>query len=694
MAALTRGFCTKVVQPGVENITGVVQVTNLTALTPGAPTFNTKFKATLFDGNSTLVVTLASQLTHQIINNNLKENSIFQIDNYIVAEIHGKRVITVTNGHVLAQGVPTTSAENVNAPPPQASVAATYGHYPTVNNTAVQPIYGSNANIQAPFTSSVYGASNTYGGSVSTSNNTSASVYHSTDNNSNPSNAYNSNAGNAYNSTNNTVSNPAQSYGSSVYGGSAHSNSSMNPSYNAPAETNYMSSMYANKPIVRSSSDSANIVPISGINPYSQKWTIKARVTSKADIRRWSNAKGEGTLFSIDLLDNQNTEIRATFFKDACDKFFPLIEQGKVYTFSGGQLKLVQNKQYNNLKNPYEITFSIQSEIRAVTDDTDIKVQTFSFVKIATLNDVEVNTSVDVLAVVRQSGDINEIVSQKQGGKLLQKRDLVIIDDSLGEVKLTLWGEKALQYGDLENKIVAFKGVKVGDYAGRSLGMMGSSSVLVNPDIPEAHRLFKWKCQFPDGNYPIGTAMTTTGAVGGAVDALEKRKSISAIKEEGLGMNDKPDFITVKGSVNYIKHDNDCWYTACPTPGCNKKVNESMNGRFTCEKCNKDYDSCNRRFILSIQMADYTGNNWFSLFNDAAEKLLGCSAQILYELRVEGNEAAYEKVFSDALFRSVVRVKQESVNDEMRTKSTVVTMNDLDLLDECNQMIAAINKYQ
>jgi hypothetical protein len=34
------------------------------------------------------------------------------------------------------------------------------------------------------------------------------------------------------------------------------------------------------------------------------------------------------------------------------------------------------------------------------------------------------------------------------------------------------------------------------------------------------------------------------------------------------------------------------------------------------------------------------------------------------------------------------------VNDEMRTKSTVVTMSDLDLLDECNQMIAAISKYQ
>lgn len=29
------------------------------------------------------------------------------------------------------------------------------------------------------------------------------------------------------------------------------------------------------------------------------------RVTAKSDIRRWSNPKGEGTLFSVDLLDEQ-----------------------------------------------------------------------------------------------------------------------------------------------------------------------------------------------------------------------------------------------------------------------------------------------------------------------------------------------------------------------------------------------------
>jgi hypothetical protein len=31
--------------------------------------------------------------------------------------------------------------------------------------------------------------------------------------------------------------------------------------------------------------------------------TIKARVTSKGDIRTWNNARGEGKLFSVDFLD-------------------------------------------------------------------------------------------------------------------------------------------------------------------------------------------------------------------------------------------------------------------------------------------------------------------------------------------------------------------------------------------------------
>lgn len=33
------------------------------------------------------------------------------------------------------------------------------------------------------------------------------------------------------------------------------------------------------------------------------RWTICARVTQKGQIRTWSNSRGEGKLFSIELVD-------------------------------------------------------------------------------------------------------------------------------------------------------------------------------------------------------------------------------------------------------------------------------------------------------------------------------------------------------------------------------------------------------
>jgi len=36
---------------------------------------------------------------------------------------------------------------------------------------------------------------------------------------------------------------------------------------------------------------------------FYSRWSIKARVTNKSEIRHWNNARGEGKLFSVDLID-------------------------------------------------------------------------------------------------------------------------------------------------------------------------------------------------------------------------------------------------------------------------------------------------------------------------------------------------------------------------------------------------------
>lgn len=72
-------------------------------------------------------------------------------------------------------------------------------------------------------------------------------------------------------------------------------------------------------------SDGRATIPISALSPYQNKWVIKARVTAKSAIRTWSNAKGEGKLFSMDLMD-ESGQIRVTAFRDIVDKFYDMIE--------------------------------------------------------------------------------------------------------------------------------------------------------------------------------------------------------------------------------------------------------------------------------------------------------------------------------------------------------------------------------
>ena len=47
----------------------------------------------------------------------------------------------------------------------------------------------------------------------------------------------------------------------------------------------------------------ATLFPISSLNPYQSKWTIRVRVASKPSIREWSNSRGQGKVFNVDLVD-------------------------------------------------------------------------------------------------------------------------------------------------------------------------------------------------------------------------------------------------------------------------------------------------------------------------------------------------------------------------------------------------------
>lgn len=461
------------------------------------------------------------------------------------------------------------------------------------------------------------------------------------------------------------------------------------------------SSSSSSAPIVRTSGTGQPITPISGLNMYSNRWTIRAKVTAKSDIRTWSNAKGEGSLFSVELLDASGVDVRCTFFKEGVDKFYNFLEEGRVYTFSGGRLK-VANMQYNNCKSQFEITFDQNSEIQLDESGTadDIR-DAYDFVKIDRLEAVEPNATVDVLAVVKHVGEPASIVSKKSGKELV-KCELTIEDDSGAEVRLTMWGDAAQQARDrfAGMPIVAFKRARVSDYGGRTLSGSGYE---VNPSIPQAHYLKQWWSTNGNNGGTTTRSLSTTMGGNRRPDPFEQRKYISAIKSEQMGYNDKPDWLSFKATVTFLKKekqgDEGAWYTACANaedPCKNMyKATQTSDGNWHCDKCMKTYENCVRRFIFSGTVADDTCTSWVSVFNEQAEVLLdGAKANDLYAQVANGDgKDLYDSTFMKATYTDWIfkcKVKQELVGDEQRVKTSLVGLFPVDYVVESRNLLKAL----
>lgn len=68
---------------------------------------------------------------------------------------------------------------------------------------------------------------------------------------------------------------------------------------------------------------------ITSLNPYQNRWTIKARVSSRSDLKTYQNQRGTGQLFNFDLID-ETGEIRVCCFNDVAKRFSDMIQTGMV----------------------------------------------------------------------------------------------------------------------------------------------------------------------------------------------------------------------------------------------------------------------------------------------------------------------------------------------------------------------------
>lgn len=438
---------------------------------------------------------------------------------------------------------------------------------------------------------------------------------------------------------------------------------------------------------------------IEQLSPYQNQWTIKARVLYKGDLRKWSNARGEGKLFNVNLLD-ESDEIRATAFNDMADKYFQELEEGKVYYVSKARIQQAK-PQFSHLSHPYELSLDRDTVIEECLDvsSRDVPKVQYNFVKLDQIQNLEPNTIIDVIGVLKTVDEPFQITA-KLTGKPFDRRNVTIVDDTNFAITVGLWNTTALDFSISEGSVVAFKGVKVQDFGGRSLSLLPGGSVLANPDTPELYLLKGWY-DTRDKNETYQTMKLELGAL---KLLSADRKTILQAQEENLGLNEKPDFFNIKATISFVRTEGTFCYPSCTNEvngsACNRKVVDNGHDGWRCERCDITFAEPEYRYILSVSVMDATGQMWMTLFDNDARKLLGKSANELRKLKEdvdmggEGTPNEYQKTIqlvTNKEFNFRVKARQDSYNGVTRIRYQASALGDVNIEEECQMLCSELD---
>ena len=496
---------------------------------------------------------------------------------------------------------------------------------------------------------------------------------------------------------------PAPSYSNGASNGAPPSYNNSIPPGNAygatPPTRQYNSSSAIMSTVGRSSNSSQNYRPIQSINPYQNGWTVRGRCTYKADLRRFQNQRGEGQVISFELTDDSGS-IRITAFTELAPRVEETVRMGKLYFVTRGNLKHA-NERYNRSTSQYEMTLDSRSDFGELPDDGNVIKVKYNFTKIAQLENIPNRGACDVIGVVQSVGPIGEI-TLRSTGEPCTKRNVIICDDSNASVEMTLWRNQAENFLKEEDAnrhpILLIKGALRGDFGGVCLNVSRSTALELDPiNVPEADQLRAW-FDSSGGNTQGMTQLTASRGGGGKVSG--ERKTLEEARTEDIdpvftGAGGGQASFTMRGFVSFIRSENELSYPS--DPDTKKKVAMVSPGVWHSPSTDRQLrdDEVVHRYIMSLKIADHTGSQWFTAFDEAGNVILNKGAGEMRDMK-QNDHSMFESVIDDAKFRPLlmnVKVREDEYKGEVRLRYTINRCEMLDFASEARQLLEEIKSY-
>ncbi|XP_063694333.1 uncharacterized protein LOC134826019 isoform X1 [Bolinopsis microptera] len=423
-------------------------------------------------------------------------------------------------------------------------------------------------------------------------------------------------------------------------------------------------------------------------------WQIYVRVTKVHGLRRYSNARGSGFIFKVNLMDNSG-EIVLMGFDEVAQQFASIFLEDACYKISDCRINIQRCGLYTAIDHKHELVLEFFTQISPIAAFQP------KFTPRLTLIKEIPNLSNDIL-FINTIGIISDaedpfIYSAKSGRQTL-RRNIKLVDRSGYPVWLAVYGNQASEISDavLNEQVILIKDVKIVRFGENKFNLhmwFQTSIMLIEPSGKKAEDLRVWwkaernneRQRLMIGHDSIDpethqTNSTPATLVTESFVQVEERIS-SCIAKGSKG----EEYFNLIAVATIIKREN-VIYAGCPVLLCRKKVTEitqpTSSGNqprlgYFCRNCNETYNHFKYGFAVKLFLKDYSGGRWVTIFNDAAEEFLGQSPDELIKLREDLSGFDFEHVMNKNLFkRYVFRLKSYVSNffEDHRIEYNVISL--------------------
>ncbi|CAD8057969.1 unnamed protein product [Paramecium sonneborni] len=394
------------------------------------------------------------------------------------------------------------------------------------------------------------------------------------------------------------------------------------------------------------------IIKISSMYPNMKKWVLEGRIIFKSQQLDFRCKRSETIkkYFKIIILDCEQEIITGLFF-EAINKFFSLLQEGKVYTFKNG---CIGQDKTNGTK---KINFNEYSIITESQNYIIPSLPQFNFQTLQEIETLQHNTIVDVVGVIQGIKQSSEICKS------------FIILDHTARLTIKLWGQQYAEVNFQKGEIIVFKGLKFQNTNFKSLNSDFQTMIIQNQNLNEVKKLKSW-------------------LAGKDIDTIMKQNSdnstinLSQLEQYAFQLlnQGKNQQATYKYIFGYIIEINDYnnMYPSCPNIRCKSKMEEiSSRKTFRCKKCLLENDSPKFSFILKVTIMDEFTNIKAVIFDEIAVKLLGVTADQLRSINSEDQRNIFlSKAFSYKKMK--IQIQFKDFQGQTQTQYNVQEMIDVD----------------